>query len=148
LTAAVSINTEIGNQRGAAIALHHLGRAYSQRGRLDDAVSVLRRALAVFEGLADDYNQGRVLISFGKTLSDQGAYDEAARTLDRAIVIMRRRGALFQVAQALEALGEVGRLTGDSDSEQRHLRSSLTIYDSLGSPRADRLREKIDTVGA
>jgi tetratricopeptide (TPR) repeat protein len=146
LTAAVSLNTEIGNKRGAAIAMHHLGRAHRQCGRLDDAVSVLRQALAVFEGLTDDYNQGRVLISLGEALRDQEDYDEAARTLDRAAEIMRRRGALFQVAQALEALAELGRLTGDADSEQRHLRPALTIYDSLGSPRAARLREKIGTV--
>jgi hypothetical protein len=66
LTAAISISSEIGNQRGAAIAMHHLGRAHMRRGRLDDAVSVPRLALTVFEELADDYNQGRVLISLGE----------------------------------------------------------------------------------
>jgi hypothetical protein len=48
--------------------------------------------------------------------------------------IMRRRGAYFQVAQALEALADLGHRTGDAVSEQRYLEEALTIYETLGGP--------------
>jgi tetratricopeptide (TPR) repeat protein len=147
LAAAVAINIEVGNRRGAAIAMHHLARAQARRGQLDDAVSVLRQALTICEEHKDDHNEARVLISLGEALRDQGQYVEAARALDRSMDIMRRREVPFQIAQALEALAELCHRTGDAVSEQRHLREALKIYEDLGSPRTDRIREKIGSAG-
>ncbi|OHV40192.1 hypothetical protein BBK14_32685 [Parafrankia soli] len=139
-TAAIELNTDIGNRRGAAISLHHLGRAYRQQGRFDDSVSSLGQALAVFEELADEHNQGRILISLGEAQRDRGAYEDAKEALDRSIGIMRRRGVPFQIGQALEVLAALAHLMGDTATERRHQRDALDLYQTVGSPQAARLR--------
>jgi tetratricopeptide (TPR) repeat protein len=141
---AIAHNTDIGNRRGAAISLHHLGRTYRQLGRLDDSVQSLGQALAIFEELADEHNQGRVLISLGEAHGDRGAYDNAKEALDRSIEIMRRRGVLFQVGQALEALATLAHLTGDTATERRHQRNALDLYQKAGNPRATHLRAVLE----
>ena len=50
---ALEINRAEGRQEGMAEDYNNLGNVYQERGRLDEAEQMYRRALAIFENLGD-----------------------------------------------------------------------------------------------
>jgi hypothetical protein len=58
---------EVDNRPGEAYALHDLGNAYRDRGRLEQARNCFDRCLPVFHQLGDSLGEAHALHSLGKS---------------------------------------------------------------------------------
>jgi len=82
-----------------------------QKGRLDDALAMLRRAWEALSQTDDYLNRGNIQSAHGRIARRQGQYDAAVRCFESALAEYRAGGGgQLQMARALQNLGFVKRL--------------------------------------
>ncbi len=134
----LELHLELNRVRGAALQRHFLGQALRLSGDLEAAQSYLEQALASMETLNDTRNVGRITMSLAMLYRDLKRDDRARELLNRALVLLREVKSSFFVAQVLEQLAEL-----EDDRACEHLVEALKIYERVGSPLAQRTRERI-----
>jgi len=87
-----------------AAELNRTGLELLRAGRLEEALSTLRRAQEL------DPENARVMNSLGRVLKEQGQLQEAIRAFEKAVELKPDfPGALYNLAEALAAAGELER---------------------------------------
>ena len=100
--------------RGLAEALHVLGHVRFDQRDYADARELFEEALQAFRE-ADDLLGGLpILGDLGLVAYHEGDYDSAERILQESLVLYREHGLKDRVAGALNTLGDLARLAGDS----------------------------------
>ncbi|HLK67343.1 MAG TPA: tetratricopeptide repeat protein [Bryobacteraceae bacterium] len=121
-----------------------------QKGRLTEAVAILRHAETALNRTDDYLSRGNVQSAYGRIARRQGRYERALECLERAIAEYRSGdGAQLQVARALLNLAFVKRLLAlhcqkDVDHILAARRSARE--DSTGNDRVRELRLRIDRI--
>lgn len=82
-----------------------IGRAHVGLGRLDEGMSWLRDALALYRQIESPYNIGNLLQDLTQTCVDLGRLGEAVTFAREALTIGRRLGAPYLLAGILNNLG-------------------------------------------
>jgi len=130
---------EKGQRQGARLltagALLTRGSALSALGDKQNAVALLKQALATFTELGDRQGAGRVLNNLGIIERHQNNYDDAQKHLEQALNLFRQTGAQQGMLQALNNLANVfwdrGDLTRALDMHYQSLKASREIGDTL-----------------
>jgi predicted ATPase/DNA-binding SARP family transcriptional activator len=76
---------EIGDRRGAARCLDHLGCGHLQAGEVEQAVRVFRQAHGELEGIGDEWGMANCLGHLGVAQLMMGQFEEALQTYDRCL---------------------------------------------------------------
>jgi tetratricopeptide (TPR) repeat protein len=111
---ALAIFTEIGDRRGQARALNHLGRLRLRYlGQPTAAAAALRRSELISRELDDPSSLSDVLHCLGMTYGAMGRDDRAHRYLAEALTVVEQLGDTRGQAVVLAGLGELRHRCGD-----------------------------------
>jgi len=102
-----------------------------------------QQALGLFRELGQRLGEAEALNRLGELATRTAATARAVRMHARALAIARDLGAAFEEARALEGLGQSDLLAGDSGRAAVHLQQALGIYERIGVPGAQRVRETL-----
>jgi LuxR family maltose regulon positive regulatory protein len=103
-------------------ARRYIGKAYVGLGRLDEGVTILQEALALYRRIGSPYAVVNTLQDIGAVFGDLGRLSEAAVYLSEALAIVRRLDASTPLAVALNNLGYLHHLRGE-------YRESLSLFE-------------------
>ncbi|TDV49683.1 putative ATPase [Actinophytocola oryzae] len=140
---AVEIFREIGNQYIEGIAMGNLGEAYLGLGAYDDALTQFHRVLDLCRDISHRHGEAVTLIHLGEAHLGLGAYGEALDRLFEGLDLTREIRDRHTEALALSTLGLVYQDTGQPELARRSRLAALGIYDDLGDPRAQALRDQL-----
>lgn len=123
-----------------ATACQHLGRLHRYVGELDDAQTMLERALVRFTEAGDAAGQAGTLHHLGTVRVNSGDLPGAIDRFDQAIEMFRGLAVRHGEAQSLRWLGFVYGQQGDFDHAIVRLQESILLYaeleDSYGEAQA------------
>lgn len=145
----VETNQALGEARPLGLSLVNTGSTLIEAGRAAEALPHLERAVRVFAGLAqpDPYNQARAVIALASAHNRTGDHSASHRYGAEGLEAMTALGSTHGQAEAHEVLGEVAHETGRSAEAHDHFASAERLFRSLGSPQADLVRKRMDSVG-
>ncbi|NLE43839.1 MAG: tetratricopeptide repeat protein, partial [Chloroflexi bacterium] len=119
-----------------ANALRHIGRAYVGLGRLDEGVSQLEAAIAVYREVGSSYNIVNLLQDLTMATTSRGRFDDAFVYMNEALVIARRLGAPTQLAGVLNNLGTLHYCRGEYEESLRLYREGMAVAVAGGDVRS------------
>lgn len=102
---AASTARQLADRRGEALACQDLGFAYTRFGRVDEAITAVRRALRIWREIGDRRGEPRALKYLGFAYFEQNRMDEAITCHQQALAICRDIDDRYGQAGALNALG-------------------------------------------
>jgi class 3 adenylate cyclase/tetratricopeptide (TPR) repeat protein len=108
-----------------------LGAAYAFADRLDEALSLVERAVEEFRGRTLYRRPGLVFLFAGMTYLRAGRIGEASALSREALELTRRLGARGNEAHALCLSGDIASTAGAEDAEG-YYRSGLALANDLG----------------
>ncbi|MGY1604425.1 ATP-binding protein [Geodermatophilus sp. SYSU D00815] len=124
----------IGDVRGEARGLLHLGTARWALGRLDEAAAAQDRAVALFRSAAHDSGAGLGLVLRARTALDQDDTGRARDLLLEARHVLRRAGDPHLVALCLEQSARTCLADGDPAAAAPLAREGLAVFEAVGYP--------------
>ena len=125
LTRALELQRQTGNRLGEANTTYELGAVRRLTGDYPAAIAGQQQALALYRDLGYQRGEANVLVELGTVQRLTGDYPAAAAHYE----------------QALEGIGRCYLRDGHPDEAARYLRQALDIYQRIGSPAAERVRQ-------
>ncbi|CAL9454591.1 Regulatory protein AfsR [Streptomyces sp. enrichment culture] len=118
-----------------------LGLALTQSGRLTEATECLERALSVFRSSRQRLWEGMTLFRLAELELAAGRPAGAAANAEAALALLRGIGGDWRHGNVLTVLGRA--LNGIGQRDRAHVcwREALDIFESLGAPETDEVRE-------
>jgi tetratricopeptide (TPR) repeat protein len=142
-TESLLINQDLGNRTGEAISLGGIGLAHLALGRNDQAIDYLERALNIHREVG---NRPEI----AETLNELGQAFFGAHRLTEAIEAHRASYALAdeletpdQQAKALDGIALALAERGKISEARRHWLDALNMYDDLGIPEGEAVRQRL-----
>jgi tetratricopeptide (TPR) repeat protein/transcriptional regulator with XRE-family HTH domain len=129
---AVRVTRRLGDVEGEGRALSDLAGASYRLGRIDEAISCLRRALQIHRDRGDLAGESAVLGNLGIAYCESGRLEEAATSCEQGLRICRASGYRYGEAMQLNTLGRVYQGQGRFDAASAALEQSLSIFEELG----------------
>jgi DNA-binding SARP family transcriptional activator/Tfp pilus assembly protein PilF len=143
---ALDLHRHGGNQVGQANALNSIGWYQTHLGDHHEAIASCQEALRLFERLDDRDGQSATWDTLGRCHRNLGQYREAIECYRHALDLNQLAGGhRLLEASTLAQLGDTHAAAREAEEARRMWRRALAIYDDLGHPNAQRLREKIDS---
>jgi len=121
----------------------HIGEAHTDAGRYPEAISALLEARRRFAGLPDPYNEARTLTNLAQAYLGGQRPADAATLLSEALAVMTSLGARDKQAGIHVLLADAADHLGDSSGAGQHLAQALAVYEDLGAPEADQVRQRL-----
>jgi len=140
---ALALFRDLGHRFGQAQALNDLGLVQQETGEYPAAAASHQQALKLFGDLGNLLGQAEALNRLGELSLRTSASGHARDQHTRALAIARDISATPEEARALEGLGRAHLQGGDHDKGLDYLRQALTIYQRIGAPAAQRVRETL-----
>ncbi|MEU3458010.1 tetratricopeptide repeat protein [Micromonospora sp. NPDC006766] len=122
---AVEAAQRLGDRSGTALALNIVAVALLRQGRLDEAIPLLERNLAVQRDLGDRAREAACLNNLGNALRDKGDLDAALRHLRAALAIRRELGDQNKEGSVLDNLALVHQRRGEFRQAVAHHEAGL-----------------------
>ena len=133
---------DLGDRLGQAWALHGLGHVQRATGDYQAASASFSQVLRFYQDLGSRHGQAKALNSLGGLSRATSAAGEARHYHSQALAIAWEIGAHGEEADALAGIGLS--LLPDSPAEAAApLRDALAIYQRIGSPTAQRIRDAL-----
>lgn len=126
----------LGDGRNEAVALTHLGVAFSELGRPEEAITAIRGAAALYRAIGDRNLEGGAVANLGNFLSDSGRFAEAIGSHRSAVAIFRETGDRSREGRALDNLGLALRSAGRLKEAIAAHQDAVAIFREI-SERAD-----------
>ena len=133
---------DLGDQLGQAWALHGLGHVQQATGDYQAASARLSQVLRLYQDLGSRHGRAKALNSLGGLSLATSAAEEARNYHSQALAIAREIGAQSEEADALAGIG-LSLLPRSPAEAAAPLRGALAIYQRLGSPDAQRIRDAL-----
>ncbi len=133
-TAALAAFRGLGDVRGEARSLLHLGTVHWASGRLARAAAAQDRAVELFGSVGHDSGAGLGLVQRARTALEQGDAATAERLLAHARHVLDRTGDEHLVALCVEQLARTRLATGCSTEAARLARECVVSFAELGYP--------------
>jgi putative nucleotidyltransferase with HDIG domain len=124
-----------GDERGCALAHHHLGMIASRRGELDEAERAFQQSAAIAARVGDVQLRGRCELNRAEVCHGRQQYAEAMRRAETALEIFERMGDRLAKADAYRVIGMVFRDTGRPLLAEARLRASVGLASESSSLR-------------
>jgi tetratricopeptide (TPR) repeat protein len=118
---------------GLAATLSNLGSIQRMLGAHGHAEGSARQAIEILRTTGDDASLGSVLTTLGAILVDVGRLDEARAALVEGLAIAWRAGALHELPEMLEVLGDLWRQNGDAFRAVELYAAASVLRDASGS---------------
>lgn len=134
-----------GYRGGQGSAVENIGSVELRLGRIDRAVDRFGEALDIAREARWVGLQTTVSNNLGRALRLAGRLDDAAAHHRTAERLAGQAADRFQLAGALEGLGDVARDRGERAEAVRYWAQAQTIYAELGVPQAGETAGKIAT---
>jgi tetratricopeptide (TPR) repeat protein/transcriptional regulator with XRE-family HTH domain len=134
---------DLGDLMGEAYALNDLGLVQQETGEYPAAAASHQQALKLFGDLGNLLGQAEALNRLGELSLRTWAIGPARDQHTRALAIARDISATPEEARALEGLGRAHLQDGNHDEGLDCLRQALAIYQRIGAPAAQRVRETL-----
>jgi tetratricopeptide (TPR) repeat protein len=138
---ALAIHIAEGDTWGEAVARTMLALAHHSLGHADEALADLHRALNIYRDHGDQRNVAGNMSNLGLVYGSLGQTEQAIEYLEQALAINRAVDFWHGEALAHERLGIVLRQADQIESSNEHLRAAAVLYDALGDPHADEVRD-------
>jgi CHAT domain-containing protein/lipopolysaccharide biosynthesis regulator YciM len=129
-----------------ALAVSTLGAILRERGALERAEDLTRRALQLFREIDHSEGVATALQDLGTIYRSRGELDRAREHLEAALELHERRAPESRnIAMALSALGSIHRARGDLEAAIRILERAVGVAESLRARagRTTRAREEL-----
>ncbi|MGW7544404.1 tetratricopeptide repeat protein [Streptomyces sp. NPDC054770] len=140
---ALTLFRRLANAAGTGHALSNLGNALSGLGRHEEAAGHQREALDLFRRIGERYGETGALNGLGEALHGLGRAAEALEAHAEALEVAREIDEQEEQARAHVGAAVVLRDAAPQEADAR-LREALDLYTTLGSPRAEEVRELLD----
>jgi DNA-binding SARP family transcriptional activator len=137
----LSLHREIDDRLSEGVALNNLGETHRRQGRYPEAIVCYEQDLMICREVGDTRGAAFTLQGLAEACRDQGRYQEAARYAEDSLVICREVGDRFEEAKALWRLGCAVAPVQGQPAARVHWVESLGIFESLGAPEADEVRQ-------
>ncbi len=121
-----------GWQRVLPAAMHSLGTAEQQRGRLWRVEVLNERALVLLQALGDDEGVGDCLWALGWAARQRGDVDRAEACYRSALEIAERLGLVKDQGDCMRGLAQVALRRGDLAEAARLDREAIGLYEEAG----------------
>jgi DNA-binding SARP family transcriptional activator/tetratricopeptide (TPR) repeat protein len=144
---ALALFCDLGDLLGQAGALNDLGVVQRETGDYPAAAASHQQALALFRDLGSLLGQAEALNRLGELSARTSATSQACERHTQALAITRDISAPLEEARALEGIGQCHLQNDDLVNGAAYLRRALAIYQRIGSPGAQRLRETLRQYG-
>jgi len=122
----------LGDVAASAQAHRSLARAYGRLGRYDEALSQLRKALAISTGLADHTTEARIQLNLAWVLELKGEYTTALEHAERALELNAAAGHQASHANALNTVGWLCVRLGEDKRAVDFCEEALRLFDEIG----------------
>ncbi|MBL8001786.1 MAG: tetratricopeptide repeat protein [Flavobacteriales bacterium] len=116
-------------------SLLDLARSAYDRGRLDEADSLVKRALPIAQGSMDADLQGRIMMQQGLIAHARGNYVGALDAYLSAQRIRELNDDKAGMAEVYNSLGAIHQTAGDFRQAMEHYQHSMAIRTGLGNAR-------------
>ena len=116
-----------GAERMASVTLAEQGESLRHLGRLEEAASTLRRAIAMDEARGDDRQLANVRVSLGVVRTRQGRLSDALETFQRARTLFEEMDAPSSVANTWHQIGTVLVQAGQAQQAERAFQRALRL---------------------
>lgn len=133
-----------GDRRAGGLARLNLADVAVAQDEYETAIVQAFEAQSTLLEEQDPYNAARAATVLGLALGRRGRVEAADDQLAAALAYFRDVDAGFEIAHALEALGELAQRHGDPAAARRHFEEAIDRYSQLGVPRAAAVRERLD----
>ncbi|GIG69234.1 AfsR/SARP family transcriptional regulator [Phytomonospora endophytica] len=140
---ALELYEAAGHRVGQARVLNSIGWLRLESGQHDAALPLLVKALEMHQELGDLHGGSIVRDSIGCVHCRRGEYHRAFGEFRLALAGFREFGDVYNEAETLTRLGDAHRDAGDLAAAQRIWRQALVIFDDLGHPSAEELRDRL-----
>jgi tetratricopeptide (TPR) repeat protein/transcriptional regulator with XRE-family HTH domain len=140
---ALALFRDLGHRFGQAQALNDLGLVQQETGDYPAAAASHQQALQLFRDLGNLLGQAEALNRLGELSLRTSATAQARDQHTRALAIARDISATPEEARALEGLGRAHLQCSNHHKGLDCLRQALTIYQRIGAPAAQRVRETL-----
>jgi DNA-binding SARP family transcriptional activator len=121
---------EVGNGFMLGIGLNNHSEYCLELGRLDEAASCLREALAIPPEIIG-YGHGHAMLTLGRVHLESSRFDDAIATLGEAHRLNLASGDLIAQATALKYLGMAQRQAGQGAAARESWTAALAIFENL-----------------
>ncbi|GEM_PF-7111621 len=143
---AVTLCQEIQSIQCEAVALGNIGIIFKIKGDLDTAIGFIEKALKLSRDNQFVLGQAINLVQLGDIYLKQGELEDARVNFEDALDISEQSGLLYNQAQAYIGLAMIENQLGNSDMVMMNLQVALQILESIGSPEAILVRQKIQEI--
>ncbi|MFD0664990.1 tetratricopeptide repeat protein [Thermocatellispora tengchongensis] len=135
-----------GDRPRQGYALNDIGAVYQRTGNHVEALDYHSEALAVARETGDKALEAAALNGLGNTNRLFALRESVLEFHEQALRIAEEIGDRYEQAQAHEGIAGVHDGLGRAEDARDHWRRALSIYVSLGSPDADRVRSSLGEV--
>jgi tetratricopeptide (TPR) repeat protein/transcriptional regulator with XRE-family HTH domain len=131
---------------GEVNALGNLGLIYDRLGRHESALAQHEVALERYRMSGDRPGEVESLNDIGATLRTLGRLPEAHARHQEALTLAHDADVRYEQARALDGLGHVHHLRGESGRARTQWRAALDIFTALGTPEVAKVRSQLASV--
>lgn len=128
----LSICRELGDKKGAAIALANRANVSAVQGDYAGARARYEEGLATWRELNDKKRIATILNNLGNIVTEQGDYETARRLQEESLALEREFGNRQGEATSLNNLGILAEERGDYPAARALYEESLSIHRELG----------------
>ncbi|GAA1315496.1 tetratricopeptide repeat protein [Saccharothrix xinjiangensis] len=132
---ALAAARRVGDRHAESRILNHLGIAYRDVRRLDDAIDCHQRSLAHFRELDDRVGEAETLNYLAIALRKRGRFDEAIDLLDEAARIWRTTEDRLGSARVRNNLGLTCYAAGAHEDAIEHYRQAAELLKTVQDPQ-------------
>ncbi|OON72258.1 tetratricopeptide repeat protein [Streptomyces tsukubensis] len=144
----IAIYDAMGNTMRGANGRYALGLALTESGRHEEAGARLGEALDSFRDSRQRLWEGMTLFRLAEVDLAARRPMQAAANADTALTVLRGIGGEWRRGNVLTVLGRALDAIGQSDRARVCWREAARIYEELGSPEAEEVRELLTPVQA
>jgi tetratricopeptide (TPR) repeat protein len=142
----LAMQEDLGDRRLQAQTLLNIGATYESQGDDDAALNAYQRSLAIYTNLGDRAGQAQTLNNLGIVHYNQGDVTRALDHYQHSLTIKEELGDRAGQASTLNNIGYVHEQTGDFRLALEYYRRSLRLLEDMEDPRADIVRDNIETL--
>ena len=126
-----------------ADSLFSLGEVRLRGGEYQQAIDLLRSALALFREIGERHGETKTLRGLAQALDGAGQPADARAELAAALTLATETGNTFQQASVHRDLAESHDRAGEDEQARGHWQQALTLYTRLGATEADQVRSRL-----
>ena len=143
---ALAIYRQTGDLPNEADVLNDIGAIYASAACPDEALRQHEKALRIAEEVGDLTQQLIGLQMIADIHRGEGRHTEATGHYESALRLARQIGDQYEEGKILEGMAESARSTGRPGAARIAFRQALDIFERLGTPEADSVRIRLQTM--